>query len=372
MTTYPSPTFGTFGTLRTLRMQLNTFYSGPQAWFFLAAERGYLRDEGLAIDFTEGDTAANTIPKMAAHVDEGGFDGGSFDVGNFDLGYGDINALIEHMAAGKPNAPLAVFASYNASPYALAVPRVTAGAATIYGPLQLAGKRLVAHPNDAALNLFAELCAKTGLDPASVTIDISSAPHSELVPQMLAGRWDGLFGFVNTLIAAALDAGLAAPRDHLRFIEYHDHIPELYGMALMVNRRLANAEPHTVQAFLRALNRGLADTVADPQAAIDALARHANAMALLPGLQGTSIEAAKPTFNIASNLRRLLGTFELEMGRAEGAVLGIGDLDDARFAAGIDLIVDTKNYPNRPKPADVFSRTFLPPLAERVRSLAQP
>ena len=128
-------------------MQLNTFYSGPQAWFFLADERGYLRDEGLALDFTEGDTAANTIPKMAG--------------GGFHVGYGDINALIEHVAAGKPNAPLAVFASYNASPYTLAVPVETAGTGTVYGPVQLAGMRLVAHPNDAALNLFAELCAKT-------------------------------------------------------------------------------------------------------------------------------------------------------------------------------------------------------------------
>ena len=28
-----------------LRMQLNTFYSGPQAWFFLADERGWLRSD---------------------------------------------------------------------------------------------------------------------------------------------------------------------------------------------------------------------------------------------------------------------------------------------------------------------------------------
>ena len=344
----------TSGTPRTLRMQLNTFYSGPQAWFFLADERGYLRDEGLAIEFTEGDTAANTIPKMAAHVDVGGSDAGRFDVG-----YGDINALIEHAAVGKPNAPLAVFVSYNASPYTIAVPRETAGTGTVYGLMQLAGKRLVAHPNDAALNLFPEFCAKTGLDPASVSIEISSAPHSELVPALLAGQWDGLFGFVNTLMAASLDAGLAAPRDHLRFIEYHDHIPELYGMALMVTQALATREPHTVQALLRALNRGLGDTVADPQAAINALAAHSNRR---PG---------KPGINIASNLRRLQGTLELEMGRAEGAVLGIGDLDDARFAAGICLIVDTKDYPHRPQPADLFSRAFLPPLADRVRNLAR-
>ncbi len=335
---------------RTLRMQLNTFFSGPQAWFFLADERGYLRDEGLAIEFTVGDTAANTIPKMAAHAGPGGFD----------VGYGDINALIEHAAAGKPNAPLAVFASYNASPYTIAVPLKSTGSGTVYGPMQLAGKRLVAHPNDAALNLFAEFCAKTGLDPDTVSIDISSAPHSELVLAMLAGQWDGLFGFVNTVLAASLDAGLAAPREHLRFIEYHDHLPELYGMALMMNRTLVAREPHTVQALLRALNRGLVDTVADPQAAINALAAYSNKV---PG---------KPAMNIASNLRRLQGTLELEMGRAEGAVLGIGDLDDARFAAGIALIVDTKKYPHRPQPADLFSRAFLPPLSQRVQTLAQP
>ncbi len=318
-----------------LRMQLNTFYSGPQAWFFLAQARGYLQAEGLSIQFTEGDTAANTIPRMAA--------------GGFDLGYGDLNALIEYAAAGKPHAPLAVFASYNASPYTIAVPQ----AGPVHGPLQLAGKRLVAHPNDAALNLFPELCRKTGLDAASVRLEICAAPHSELVPRLLAGQWDGLFGFVNTLVAASLDAGLAAPREHLRFIEYHDHVPELYGMALMVSPELASQEPHTVAAVLRAFNRGLHDTVVDPQAAIDALAQH------------------QPGINRASNLQRLLGTLALEMGRAEGALLGIGELDDARLAQGIALIVQTKGFAHHPAPSELFDRRFLPPLQERVRSLAR-
>ena len=321
--------------LQTLRMQLNTFYSGPQAWFFLAQERGYLRDEGLELEFTEGDTAANTIPKMAG--------------GGFDLGDGDINALIEHLAAGKANAPLAVFASYNASPYTLAVPAASA----IHTPKQLTGKRLVAHPNDAALNLFAEFCAKTGLDARSVSIEISAAPHSELVPQLLAGRWDGMFGFVNTLVAASLDAGFTAPREQLRFMEYHDHVPELYGMAIMVMRKSAAESPQTVQRLLRALNRGLIDTVADPEAAIDALLRRT------------------PASPRASNLRRLQGTLALEMSRAEGAALGIGELDDARLQRGIDLIVSTKGFARATSAHEVFSRDFLPPLNERVRNLAR-
>ena len=315
-----------------LRMQLNTFYSGPQAWFFLAEERGYLRDEGLEIEFTEGDTAANTIPKMAA--------------GGFDVGYGDINALIAHAASGLQNTPLAVFASFNASPYTVAVP----ASSTIRTPQDLAGKLLAAHPQDAALLLFPEFCAKTGLDINAVRTVTDAAPHSVMLPQLLEGQWDGMFGFVNTLIAASIDAGLDPKA--LRFIEYHDHIPELYGMALMVTRELAATEPDTVRKLLRAFNKGLVDTIADPWAAIDALAKRS------------------PNINRESNHRRLLGTLQLEMGRAEGGVLGIGDVDDARFARGIELLVTTKKLARHPTAGELFNRQFLPPLAERVRSLA--
>ena len=324
-------------TPRLLRMQLNTFLSGPQAWFFLAEARGYLREAGLALAFVEGDTAANVVPKMAT--------------GEFDVGYGDINALIEHAASNRPHEPLAVFAAYNASPYTLAVP----AASSIKTPADLAGRRLVTHPNDAALKLFPEFCAATGLDIASVQIEESAAPHSELVPRLLAGEWDGMFGFVNTIVAASLDAGIANVREQIRFLEYHDHVPDLYGMALMVTRKLAHDEPAVVTALLAALNRGLVDTVADPEAAIDALAAYCAAL-------------GKP-FNRASNLRRLVGTLELEMGREEGARLGIGDLDDARLARSIQLLVETKKYVRTPMASELFDRSFLPPLKARVKNL---
>ena len=61
----------TLRTLRTLRMILNTFVSGPQAWFFLAGERGYLRDEGIALEFTPGDTGivhARFLPPLTTRV----------------------------------------------------------------------------------------------------------------------------------------------------------------------------------------------------------------------------------------------------------------------------------------------------------------
>ena len=100
---------------------------------------------------------------------------------------------------------------------------------------------------------------------------IDAAPHSTMVPELLANKWDGMFGFVNTLIAASIDAGIDPQA--LRYIEYHDHVPELYGMALLVTRELGTTEPDTVSKLLRAFNRGLIDTIADSNAAIDALAK---------------------------------------------------------------------------------------------------
>ena len=322
------------GKPRRLRMILNTFYSGPQAWFFLADDRGYLRDEGLEVEFTEGDTAANAVPKVASP--------------DFDIGYGDVNALIELAAAGRSQV-VGVFATFNDSPYTIAVPADS----PIRTPADLQGKTLGAHPNDAAMRMLPEFAGKTGIDAGRIAVDISPLPHRDMVAMMLNDRtWDGLFGYVNTLRAAAIEAGVD-PAARLRFFEYRDHVPELYGSALMVNRKLLDAEPEVVRGLVRAVNRGLADTVSDVDAAVDAVARR------------------NPQIDRVANRERLAGTLALEMANPEGARLGIGEVDLERLARAIDLIVKGKKLPRRPEPREVFDNRFLPPLGERVRTLAR-
>ena len=322
-------------TLRTLRLQLNTFVSGPQAWMFLAQQRGYLAEAGLALEFVPGDTAANTVPRMAADA-------------SLDLGFGDLNALIEHVGRGRPGAPVAIFAPYNASPYTIAVP----AGSPVQGPRDLAGCHLVAHPADAAWLLFDEFCTSTGLDGATVRTSFAPEPHSELVPRLLAGEWHAMFGFVNTLAAASIAAGLQPAV--LRHLDYATLVPDLYGLAILARRELVTNEPELLRRLLHALNRGLVDTVADPAAAIDALA------------------AAAPDLHRASNHQRLLGTLGLEMAGAEGARLGLGELDDTRLARSAALIAQCKRLPHVPAPAELFCRDFLPPLSQRVRTLMGP
>lgn len=317
-----------------LRFILNTFYSGPQAWFFVADDRGYFRDEGLAIEFVEGDTLANAVPKLA--------DGG------FDAGYGDLNALVEWASERPDEAPIGVFAMHNRSPYTIAVP----ADGPVRAPCDLAGRRLVTHPNDAAWRMFPEFCAACGIDASAVEIEVSALPHRDIVPLMLAGRWDGLFGFVNTIGAQALEAGID-PRLALRHLEWRQHVPSLYGAAVMVTPALRREHPAAVAGLVRAVNRGLIDTIADVDAAIEAVARR------------------NPAIDRAANRSRLAGTLALEMAHAEGARIGVGAVDEARLAQTIALMHRAKRLYRPPTVARLFDAAFLPPLAERVRSLAE-
>lgn len=78
---------------------LNTGLSGPVAFFLLAQDKGYLRDEGLDVQFSGGPGAAAMVPMVRD--------------GAFEFGYGDISALIERIARGQPGAgPVAVYPTF--------------------------------------------------------------------------------------------------------------------------------------------------------------------------------------------------------------------------------------------------------------------
>lgn len=313
-----------------VRFILNTFYSGPQAWFFLADDRGYFRDEGLEVTFTEGDTLARAVPRLAS--------------GAYDAGYGCMNALIEMLATGTdPAPPRAVFIMHNRAPYTIAL----AADGPVRDARDLAGRRLVSHPDDAAWRLFPEFCRANGLDPDSVTIEINDMPHSQMVPHLLAGRWDGIFGFVNTIAAQAIEAGVD-PATALRHLTWADCVPPLYGAAVMVSQEFLAHHPGATAGLVRAINRGLADTVADPDAAIDAVARR------------------NPQIDRAANRARLTGTLAFEMSHPDGRQNGLGDADDARLTEAARLIATAKGLPHRPAPDQIFDHRFVPALADRV------
>jgi NitT/TauT family transport system substrate-binding protein len=110
-------------------------------------------------------------------------------------------------------------------------------------------------------------------------------------------------------------------------------------------------DPKAVRGFLRALNRGLKDANADRKAAVDAVLKR------------------EPLLNPGIERERLDLMFSFDMSAPEMKEIGIGDVVDARLERNIRIIAEANGLPRSPAPTEVFDRSFLPPLSERLKQM---
>ena len=319
------------GAMTRLRLLLNTGFSGPQAWLLLAIARGHVAAAGVELELTPGTGAYNAAPGLVA--------------GGYDLAYGDLMSLVEVAAAERERAPIGIFASFNASPAAIAVPVASA----IRTTGDLAGARLIGHASDVALRCFGAFCAATGLAPTSVRVMPAAGPMAGLAARVLAGEAEGMFAYVSTLTAALAAEGRDAAQV-FRFFPYATLVPDLYGSGLMAAPHLLRDHAPLLRALVGALNRGLAEALAEPEAAMDA------------------VLAFAPQANRRVERARWEATLATEMGHPEG-FCGFGAVDPARFARGVALHAGSLGIVPPPAAA-LFTDAFLPPPAQRARRAA--
>lgn len=316
-----------------VRLLLNSGISGPHAFFCLAHERGYFAEAGLDVEFAAGDGAASVVPRIPQE--------------DFDGGYGDLCALIKLAGLRPDNCPVAVHVAFNQTPLTIGVRKD----GPIRTPKDLEGKVIGGHPIDAAIEAFPAYAMAAGVDESRVSLLRSTTSMATLAEDVLNGHTDGVFGFVHTIIAALAGKGIDG-RAGLRFLEYRDVVPDLYGNALMLTPAFIAKHPQAVRALVAAVNRGIVETLADPEAALQATQRMA------------------PKFAQHVDGPRLMGTLKVEMAHPEARVTGIGDVDDGRLARSIALLAKSCRLPRTPRPEEVFTRDFLPPVAQRARPLA--
>src|SRR5712664_1288867 len=162
-----------------IKMILNWKYQGPQAWFFIAQDKGYFKAEGLEVEIDQGEGSSAPITKIAS--------------GAYNAGFGDINALIDFASKKPSEAPVAVYMMYNLPPFTIAVKKDS----PIKTPKDLEGKTLGGAANDGALKLVPAFAKAAKIDPAKVNIT-NMTPN--LREQMLIrGQVDGVFGYINTI-----------------------------------------------------------------------------------------------------------------------------------------------------------------------------
>jgi NitT/TauT family transport system substrate-binding protein len=312
-----------------LKVVLNWKYQGPQGMFFLADDRGYFKAEGIEVQLDQGNGSGG-VPALVGN-------------GTYDVGFGDMNALIE-MAAKKPDdAPIAVYIMYNQPPFAIAV--------KADGPIKTAkdieGKSIGGPANDGALKLFPAFCKIAKIDCTGVKL--SNMQPNLRENMLMQGQVDGTFGYVNTIRFSAKLAKI--DDDKIRYIKYSDYGMDLYSNAIIVPKRMVKEKPELVKGFLRALNKGMLDSIKEPEASVAAVAKR------------------EPLINIKLERERFDATFADEMNHPEIKKIGLGSVDEQRLKRSIDILVDALALPRSPAVSEVWNGSFLPPAAELPHKL---
>ena len=313
-----------------LRVILDWKYQAQMGIYFLAADRGYFKEEGLDVTFDQGEGAGAAAPKVAS--------------GAYDIGFGSLDSVIMLQATRPAEAPVAVFQAYNRAPFVIAV----RSESPIKVAKDLEGKTIGGPIFDGALKLFPTFAKFANIDASKVTIT-NMAPN--LRAQMLMrGQIDGAFAFRSGIFMDTKLMG-ANPEKDIRFISYEDHGLDLYSNAIIVSKALVAQNPNAVRGFLKALNRGIKDAHADRVAAVD------------------SVIKRESLLNVAVERERLGLMFSFDMSAPETKDVGLGDIVDSRLERNIRIVVDANKLPRSPAPGEVFDRRFLPPLAERMKQL---
>jgi len=313
-----------------IKMVLNWKYQGPQAWFFMAQDKGYFKAEGLDVEIDQGEGSSASITKVAG--------------GAYQAGFGDLNALIDLAAKRPAEAPVGVFMIYNTPPFTIVVKKDS----PIKTPKDLEGKTVGGPANDGALKLFPAFAKVAGIDASKVNITNMTPNLREQM--LLRGQVDAIFGFINTVYFSAKLVGIDPEKD-LRFINYGNYGMDLYSNAIVFSRTFAKENPKAVAGFVKAVNRAINESVADPEAAMEYVMKR------------------EPLLNRVVEKERLLATMKQEMSHPEVATIGLGDVSPDRLKRAIAMVVDANGLSRTPTNDEVFDRSFLPAKEERASKL---
>jgi NitT/TauT family transport system substrate-binding protein len=308
-----------------VRMILNWKLEGPNAPFFLAEDRGYFREAGVAVRLDPGEGSSAPIARIAA--------------GTYDAGFGDINTLIEFAARQPERKLVAGMVLYTRAPMAV----VSLARANINAPADLAGRRVGAPQNDTGFRLFPAFARLANIDPARIQFQSVAPTLRETL--LVRGDVEAVTGFDSTVWFAL--KGLGVKREDVRFMYYADHGVEVLSNSILLSTELVEKRPEVARGLLRAIARGWVEAIRDPAAAVRSIARR------------------EPLVDAALEQERLQWVIDNQIRTPEVLANGLGHVDPARLERAIGILADGFALSRRPAAGEVLTDQYLPPAAER-------
>jgi NitT/TauT family transport system substrate-binding protein len=310
-----------------VKFTLDWVIDGQQTPFFLTQGKGYFAQQGLSVTLDAGAGSAAAVQRVAS--------------GTYDMGYGDTTALIEHLSKNPEAAARVqvVYITQDATPAGI----ITLKKNGIFSPKDLSGRTIGGPTFDSARKLFPIFAQAQGIDLA--TVKWQTLQPGLNFSLLARGQLEAASGFPSFQVGNMEAMGIKA--DELVLFNYRDYGVQIYGNGILVSPKFMQENPKAVAAFLRAYNRGLKETIANPDAAIE------------------YVRQREPTINVPAELQRLKALVQI-IATPGARMNGLGEANRTRLQRQSEDVAKAFGLERAPAPEQVFNPAFLPLRAERM------
>jgi putative hydroxymethylpyrimidine transport system substrate-binding protein len=230
---------------KDVKVILDWYPNAVHSFFYQALENGYFTEEGLDVSF-EPPAETNDPLKLVA-------------AGKVPFAVSYQNQIV---TARSEKLPVVSVAAIVRKPLTQLMVSEASG---ITRPKDLEGRK-IGYSSIELYRTFVETMVKNdGGDPKKVEfIDIGW----DLIPAMINKRVDGIMGgFINHEKPILADKGM-----NIRIIEGVKYgLVDYYELVLVTNEKMLEEDRETVEGFVRAMRKGYADMVTNPQKSLDLL-----------------------------------------------------------------------------------------------------